>query len=732
MTSRFFLFGFLFFLGLVSSAQYTQIGDGGLESNLYGPFTTNSASQYFSRYAYIYPSASFSDLDHGDTLTALAFKTAINNGLSGSTNLRIFVKSSSQSQFGSGALNWLAETRNGMMEVFNGSPNAFINSKPGFSLFPFNQGNGFRFDTTGGANHLQILIEYTQQASQESLDWYCENSQTVPQFVSINECKYVRGTGSPDSICTSNTSTKPTIRLFYPRNNNDLEVNEIQCFHERPVLMEQSDSIKVLVRNIGKESIIGSEAYLSASGTHNYSDTVSIPSLASLESAEIVFAKKSSKKVGAETLVVSLSSDDESENSTNSITRQVTYNTYAYSQQNQSSNNLGFTNQRGVIVAKFYSTASNEIAFVDVEFNSVGQLFQLEVYEEQATAELPGNLIYQSDTLSTINGSNRVEISSTLLVSGNFYVGVRQVDSQNFFLASKPEEPLISNSFYFLHPYADSVWLDLSSWINQRVAIRPSVITGNDLFVSVIDIPSANDTFFYSKTDSIAIEATVINQGYLPQINANVRLDILNQFNQVVFTSIRTINILSGDTAYLQFDKLSRNRSGMFKARVTSLSVFDLYEENSVLDSIFYIVKEHDYSANYIFEPLPADTFEVNLEGFWPRVRVFNYGSNEETDVPVYVQLVKNGVVHYEDSMLVSLKPEFSQIVSFDSITVREIGNLEFRVFSILDSDSFPENDTVRTTLFGRASDDLEVDSFIVPYSLKSIRLIQVFNLKLG
>lgn len=714
MINRYFLFGFLFFLGITTQAQFTQIGEGGFESNLYGPITTSNSSQSYSRYAYIYPAGSFSNLKHGDSVVAIGFKNGLNTGLTGNNNLKIFIASSSQADFGSGSLNWLAETRDGMVKVFDGNPNSLIAPKPGFTIIQFNQANTFKFDTSGGAVHFKLLVEFTQESSETPFDWACESSFYVPAFVSNNETKYISGTGVLDSLCNVSTSIKPSLQLFFPRQEQDLEVLEIQCLASQSVLMQQSDSIKVLVRNIGKDSSNSAEAYLKISGSSNHMDTVSLIALAPLSTTEVTFANHNKVRIGEEVLVVTLGSDDNVSNNSKTLVRDITYNILSYTN-SQSGNVAGLSGQDAVFAARYSCENIEKLDFVEVDFVSAGEFYQIEIFKEHTSGGSPGVSIYKSDTLTTSSGINRVSINSAIYVSGNFYVGVKVVNNSNLSLTGTLEDPLISRTFYYLQPTQDSTWKDLAYFSNYRLSIVPIITTANDVYVKEIVIPSPNDSFFYSPLDSIEIEVDIVNKGYLPQSVLNVKLEILNNFNQVVFSNTQTTSMGIGDSLTLTFEKFSRSWIGTLTARVTSESNLDLIEENSVLDATFYIVKEHDFSVNFIFEPTPADTFEVNQDGFWPRIRVFNYGANGELDVPVIFQIVQDEAILYRDTLLVSLAPEFSKIVTFDSVTLTEIGELEIRFFVVLDADSFPENDTLSAIIFSRASDDLEVDSFLKP-----------------
>ena len=207
-------------------AQYTQVGEGGFASSFYGPLSSDTSTPFYSRYAYIYNANTIDQVKDGDQITALAFKHNAFDTLDGNCTFKIYLKTTPNLDFGTGSLNWLAETRNGMTLVYEGNPSGAVGDRPGWAVFKFNEVDSFLFDTAGRAENLQILTEFRQNANQvAAIPWFVETAFYVPTFLTNNETKYVRGSGVSgyDSITNATTIIKPTLRIYHPRSKHDLQ-----------------------------------------------------------------------------------------------------------------------------------------------------------------------------------------------------------------------------------------------------------------------------------------------------------------------------------------------------------------------------------------------------------------------------------------------------------------------------------------------------------------------------
>lgn len=711
------LFVFLF---EQSKAQYTQIGNGGFTSAIYGPTCTDVSASFYNRHAYIYPSATLGDLAHGDTITALAFRHNSFDTLAGPISFKIYIKNTANADFGTAALNWLAETRNGMTLVYEGNPKDIIGSTPGYAVFLFNKANTYTFDTTGNKTHLEVLVEYKQNTTQAAaLPWYCENAFYVSGFSSNNETKYVRGNSSFgfDSITNSSTIIKPTLRIYYPKSDTELEANRIYALGRYPILMDKPDSIKAVIRNVGRKTVYNHKVFLDVSGANTYKDTLTMDSLTPYSERFVYFTNYKPSLQGNELLTIAVDSDAVASNNEVAKPRQVNYNVYSHVDPfNGNSGGIGFNGTTGDFVAKFYVNGTSYINQIKVDFSLTGRDFQLGIWDDDGPGGLPGTLLFISDSSVSTSGTFIMPVLPKVQVSGGYYVGIRQTTTTNVAFAFQYEVPIRPHTFYFAAPAGDTSWVSFSPGYDYNFNIQPRLQVGNDLAILDITSPAPFDSIQYSATDSLELQARVINYGFLNQGVFSVKMEVLNRFNQVVLTDTRTTSLNSGDTAVINFTKFSRFNIGQFKARATVNLNIDSVKDNNTFENTFYLVKDNDVAVDIIYEPTANDSFEINKEGFWPTVRIINYGVKTQNNFKVRAELVdQQGNIIYTKELTESLGPEVSKIINFDSIYLTKDGPHIFRAYTLLASDSFPQNDTTQVIVHGKKTYDVKILSVIRP-----------------
>ena len=701
-------------------AQYTQVGTGGFQSFTYGPMSTIDSTPFFNRHAYIYPAGSISGLSHGDTIRSISFMRTGSDTLAGIANFKIYLKNTSKANFGSSALNWKAEVRDsGMTLVYSKNPREDIGSQPGLVNFPFNQASYYIFDTTNNATNMQVLVEYTQQTNQfNPIAWYNESSFYVPSFVSNNESKYLSGGASNwnDSISTGSFQIKPTIRFNHPDKKVNLEVRNIYALGRFPIKMKTADTVKAIIENIGLDTVYNHKVYLNVSGVNSYTDSITIAELAPLDPIIIRFGNYIPTNQGSELLTVRIAPDGDTTDNSNSKARLINYNIYTHADPfNGNLGGIGFNGSTGDFVAKFYVNNTDFINQVKVDFSSSNRSFQIGIWDDDGPGGLPGTNIYTSDTMLTIAGTFILNLDPKVQVSGGYYVGVRQTSNTNVAFSYQAEVPVRPHVFYFTAPMGDTSWTPFSPGFNFNFNIQPRIQVSNDLSISKIIVPKDGELIPYSTTDSISPKVVVNNYGSVNQSNFQVKLKILNKFNQTIYSSTRTISLASEDSAHITFDKFSLYNLGDFIAQASVDLNVDSVKDNNVLESDFTLYKNHDVAADIIFEPAAGDTFEMNSEGFWPQVRIYNYGLVRQVNFPVTVRLLDGDSVLASQTVLETLDGEASKILAFDSIYPSRNGWLRFEAYTSLFRDSFPSNDTASVQIYGRKSFDIAVLNVLNP-----------------
>ncbi|MGB0850162.1 MAG: hypothetical protein ACPGTP_02875, partial [Bacteroidia bacterium] len=713
MLNRFIKVLLLLALCTSAFAQYTQIGTGAGTSARYGPVMTDTLPSAYSRTAYIWPQATLTNLISGDTISAFSFKHQNFDTMRGSCKMKIYVKSTSMSNFGIGPLNWLAETRNGMTLVYEDDIKSQIKSEPGYALFEFNKSK-FRFDTTGNAVNLEVLIEYTQNTNQDAiLPWKYETNATVIGLISGNEGKFLAGssTSGLDSMTTYNSMFKPTLRIHHPRGTDELELSKLYSLGKIPLLMDRPDSIKVAVLNTGKETVTNRKVYLRVGGANNYKDTVTLSSIDPYEKKFAYFTNYEPSQLGIDSLLVTLAADDDISN--NEAVKLVTVNYNEYSQADPSlgsSGGIGFPNSTGDFVAKFYVEGNSYINQIKVDFSTRGLPFRLGVWDDDGKDGLPGTELFMSSISRATTSTFIMPVLPRIQVSGGYFVGIRQASDTNVGFSFQYEQPIRPNTFYFAAPAGDSSWVSFSPGFDFNFNIQPRLQVANDLAVLNIEAPKENDSIQYSETDSILLKAKIINYGYQNQGSFIAKYEVFNRFNQRIFSSNKLLSLNADDTSTVEFGKLSRYHIGKLRATASVTLSTDSVTDNNDKTIEFYIIKNHDVAIDRFYSISNGDSFDLNREYFSPTFRVINYGVKSQNKFRVAGELVAaNGEVFSRQEKILSLAPEFSQIISLDSIVLPQEGYMTYRAFTMLQRDSFPQNDTLSINLYAKKIDDLEI-----------------------
>lgn len=709
------------FLITGAQGQYIQIGNGGFANGNFGPITTDStAAATYSRFAHIYPEASLGDLTHGDSISALVFRHRAFDSLRGSCNVKIFVKSTNQSDFGTSALNWLAETRSGMTQVFSGDIKEIVGSKPGNAIFIFNQGSKFGWDTAGGAVNLEVLIEYTQTTNQlDRINWYVENSFTVPAFVSVNESKFIFGpsTSGLDSITTGSSIIKPTMRLYIAKNKDDLELENIYALGTVPTLMNRADSIKVLYTNVGSDTVYNRKVYVEVSGVNSHIDSTVVASVAPYQQGFVYFTNHQPLNPGTETIKIILDTDSNLINNELIKNRTVSYNVFSHSDPFMaSSGGVGFNGATGDFVGKFYVDGIKYLNQIKVDFNLGGRPFQLVMWDDDGTEGLPGTELFVSDTSISVGGTFIMPVLPRVQISGGFYIGIRQTSGNNVAFSFQEELPIRPSTFYFASPAQDTNWVSFSPGFDFNFNVQPRLQVANDLAVLNVISPMADQSILYKIADSIDLAASIINYGYQNQGSFIAKMEIKDRFNRLVNSYTRVVSLQSDDTLVVYFGKFSRYNIGDFTAEVSVLLNTDSVQDNNKKSIRFSLIKNHDVAVDLIFTPQDNDTFDLNREGFAPTVRVINYGEVTQSNFRVVGELINAaGIVVNRQETTVSLASNVSTIHSFDTIYLPAEGCFTYRSYTLLARDSFPINDTSFVRICSRKLDDIMIVSIARP-----------------
>lgn len=718
-----------------SFAQYTVIGTKvqGNTAN-FGPMLADDTADRYSRFAYIYPAATLGNLKHGDTIRSLEFYRDDFGSMKGKANFKLFIGTTSMANFGAGSLDWKIESLiSGVQKVYDGNPTSIVGNEPGYKRFDFDNNGFFVFDTTGGKINLEILTEFTCDSAQDqTITWAFESNFSVAGFVSAQESKWKRGFGALVDFTNLNSINKPHLKINYFKYQNNLEVRNIYCLGTIPLLMGVSDTIKVIVKNVGIKTQYNRKVFLNIRGSNYFNDSLIIDSIKAHQEKFVYFYNHIPDTIGKETITITLDIDDDTSNNTGVFERNVDYNVYSHvaPYKSMSPGGIGFAGTTGDFVARFFSDSARYINQMKVEFGFGGRPFQFGIWDASGPNGTPGKNIYTSDTLTAQPGNVILPVLPRVKVEKTFFAGIRQVGTFNIGFAYQLEEPVRPGVFYFTAPSGDTNWTSFSPGYDFNFNIQPRLQVADDISTWIINSPADKDSFEYSLKDTITPEATFINYGFNDQNTPfPVVFQIRDNRSMLIYSDTQWIKLKSEDTLNVTFKKgFSLNNFGQFKSSVFSLHPNDKVFDNDKKESTFNIVVRNDMAVDNIFEPFNDATYELNQDSIWPIARVINYGANTQTNVPVTFRFLKDSTVLYQRTKYVTLNGGNSQILSFDTFPVQVEGLIWAEVFTVLGRDSFPSNDTTRNFFNVVKSKDCGVTAFLRPLENSTLEKKVVFR----
>ena len=288
---------------------------------------------------------------------------------------------------------------------------------------------------------------------------------------------------------------------------NDLQARIIYTYGKIPV--GTLDSIRVRVKSNGISTLTNSLITVTIKGANTATLTYNIPSIGALTDLTYTLPGYTPLNLGYDTITAAVPTGDQNTtNDTITWIRENTLNALSYTRPFIGrTGNLG-TNPQGELMAKFNTPVNNFVNQVNVDFTSAGwsaQSFSVVIYEDSGSTFGPKmNALWVSSPQTTVNGIYNLSVPSVAIRSGYFYVGVRQLTSNNIGFAYQNENPIRSGTFYFRQgaTYSTSPWNDFAVNANNqfRFMIEPRLKINNDLGVTDLVSPglcagSANTTY---------------------------------------------------------------------------------------------------------------------------------------------------------------------------------------------------------------------------------------------
>ncbi len=260
---------------------------------------------------------------------------------------------------------------------------------------------------------------------------------------------------------------------------NDAEVEIVYTLGKLPVGFGTPHTVSAIVRNNNTFNTATIPVTLNVTGANTFTLTQNVTIVAGA-TATVNFPGFTPTVVGTNTITVSVPADQETSNDSQSIEQLTTTNVYTYKLNNVANEafGVGFNGGTGDFVAKFNSNGTNPINQVNVDFTGAGQAYSLGIWDATGPGGAPGALVSEVTGLTSAIGTAFITVDPPVTVTGDFYVGVRQIGTANIAFAYQNETPIRPQTFYYTAPTGGTTWTDFAPDSPFRFAIEVEIDLG--------------------------------------------------------------------------------------------------------------------------------------------------------------------------------------------------------------------------------------------------------------
>lgn len=693
-----------------SFSQTIKLGTGSNTGfNDFGPMYTNTTNGSASRYAYIFPQNLVSSLNHGDSITDIEFYRNGGITLSGTCNFAIYIRTTISSSYGNGNINWVNRLgATGMTKVYDNNPASVIGSTDGWKRFVFDQ--PYVVDTTLGEN-LEILVEYTQSSAQQaSIFWSYETNG-----YSNNQVKFARvNSGTIPDTTNSSSFVHPAIRINFPRNNKDAEVNMAYSMGKLPVPIGNPDTIKAFIQNVGKKDFNNLKVYVESKGANNILDSMNI-TLNKQDEKLFKLPLMYPYNLGLDSIFVRIPNDDNNSNNRFKVFREATKYVYSYRDITRPlDGGIGFNGRSGDFVARFYCDSVKNINQITVNFSTLNIKCKIGIWAADGPNGLPNTLLWQSDTISSAP-TFITPVLPFITVSGYYYLGVRQIGTQNVGFGFQFEDPVRENTFFYKENRVGMTWTDFAPDAPFKFAIEPRIQSIKD--VAPIKFEYPRDTINLNTVKTMAPKATIFNYGSQSQTTAFNTTIQIKRFNSTVYTSTKSDTLSTGIKRTIKFDStFLPSLSGDYDVTIITKLSGDELKDNDTLKSKLVVANYKDVGPATIFDPSNGTDYEQFVDTIYPTCIVQNYGLDKQGPFNVKVTMYdsfKNVV--FTESKPLTLNALQSSIMFFSAYPCSVTGSYKCVFTTDLNIDIKRKNDTTFSLFKIIRSNDVAVTQIHYP-----------------
>ncbi len=379
---------------------------------------------------------------------------------------------------------------------------------------------------------------------------------------------------------------------------NDLYVKAIHTLGEFPKDGGSPQWVSAIVWNRGTADQTNAEVHLDITGANSYQDTITIPSLLSLEQDTIVFTGFNPTAMGVNDVTVSVAADENNSNNSASYYQEVTDYTFNHADTTEIAYGVGFNDAAGMMVAKFHVHGSKavEAAMINISGSAAGnQLFGV-------LMDASGNILSTGQPVTIMPSDTNTYVELPIMpynaTDEDIYVGFAQTANPNtgyFPLNIQTEDPGRANAFYYVSGLNGGALTEapgMGRWMIKGIIMDP--ISDDAILTEVSDIESGCDI---SMKD---VEINIYNNG----IDTIMGLDagyIVNNGTPVVETLSDTI--IPGDTIQYTFTaQIDASAYGHYLVKAYVELSGDTMAENDTAMTGFYNVEPTDVPYSTSFE----------------------------------------------------------------------------------------------------------------------------------
>jgi hypothetical protein len=460
--------------------------------------------------------------------------------------------------------------------------------------------------TRAVGTNLQMLITRTDNAAHTGYIFFSSQGNSAAGTAALTCRRYNSATVAPvagtSSLVASNFRQAVRFQHVFA---NDAAIQQIYTLGRMPVPYATPHTITTNISNGGTSAMTNVPVTLTVSGANSFTDVQTIASLAVGANTNVSFTAFSPVNIGQNTVSVALGTDDYVTNNTSSIVQDLNANSYTYAYGTMvggtyttvSSGGVGFTGATGDFVAKFFSNTPAAISQMKVNFSAGGQTLGVAIWDATGAGGTPGTLLWDSPTFTSNAGVNTVAVSPAVLVSGDFFVGVRQSGTVNASFAYQAESPIRTSTFYYRSPINTGTWTDFAPNSPFKFMIEPKLSLQNDVGVASIAAPvSASVT---EMCGSITPSANISNFGAKSQAAVPITYTI-KQAGATVYTNTQTISLSAGVTQTVTFGTFTPTIVGAYTAECTTALAGDGDTGNDMVTINFSMVQNnHGTTATY-------------------------------------------------------------------------------------------------------------------------------------